>query len=390
MKSYSSIVVPLLVYFDQNLWNENLSIKNIFIATLEVAIQESVQLNYEVYLISTILDYLKTEDDHTMLNALEMDKFKLNFVNYKSPLVKMHCLRLLDELILQKVKGPHILIYSSDKIIKCLCFNLGQVGGNQALTDKIYESFKIYLQSIAPDTLTFMTILNQISQEVLGIIDNIQHPSKSLLHIPQSQQMIASQVNGAIKQVHSSEPSQHFQQQLPGQIQLQQASTPQQTAQAQPVVAGQLLTNSSLVQSTAKRDAEAAVLHLKMIKLALEQSSMFHHPTVLKDEIFRNIIQISDHRAHTIECYEIINRLCLMRMKWSSNENLENVQNNRAAKSEEQFLNISLTSLNYILYKMWNLLDGAAFLSRELGEAITASSKIGEFISTIQKRGEPA
>lgn len=100
MKSYSSIVVPLLVYFDQNLWNENLSIKNIFIATLEVAIQESVQLNYEVYLISTILDYLKTEDDHTMLNALEMDKFKLNFVNYKSPLVKMHCLRLLDELIL--------------------------------------------------------------------------------------------------------------------------------------------------------------------------------------------------------------------------------------------------------------------------------------------------
>lgn len=151
-------------------------------STLEVAVQESVQLNYEVYLMGTILDYLKIEEGNALLNALELKGINLHFVNYKNIQVKIQCLCLLDQLIIQKAKGPHILVYSSDKIIKCLCTNLSYGIENKILVEKIFDSFKIYLRQIAPDTLTFMTILNQITQETIAVIDCAGLNNRSLVH----------------------------------------------------------------------------------------------------------------------------------------------------------------------------------------------------------------
>lgn len=55
LKDYSGLLGTLLGFFDQVRWEKFLRIESIMNETIEVAREESVQLNYKVYLLEQLI-----------------------------------------------------------------------------------------------------------------------------------------------------------------------------------------------------------------------------------------------------------------------------------------------------------------------------------------------
>ncbi len=62
LKNYNAMSAPILQFLDENLWDERLDVQRMFAQALEHARAEQAHLNFEVFIIARVTDYLSQDE----------------------------------------------------------------------------------------------------------------------------------------------------------------------------------------------------------------------------------------------------------------------------------------------------------------------------------------
>ncbi|EAR84123.2 hypothetical protein TTHERM_00723080 (macronuclear) [Tetrahymena thermophila SB210] len=357
LKNYNSVLSNLFQFFDQVKWDTLLLIENIINETISVSRVESVQLNYKVFLMEQLIEYLSLSKQLSGLPSLyfnnnfkqvnvfgnqahaqsqneislgiggadnnvpqsqknskiqqnsaqkEQNKDKdeiipqglLKLENFADPKVKIRAFKIFNMLTSQKDKEIPLLMHSTNKIVRCYLDNLKEYNELFEVKRAIQQSFVHYTLQLAPDSSALLSLLTALSNEICEYMSSSSY-SKGMQqgsHTP----LQSPNTNGINNQMYMiKSPSEH--------------------------------SNSiNLINQYYGNDQTKYIIEgLNLMLLALDCSSYFTSSPMITDEVIINLIFICNQKYVSLMVYEVTCKLILLKMKpiteSASNYNLQSL-----------------------------------------------------------------
>ncbi|KAL4442201.1 hypothetical protein ABPG74_009219 [Tetrahymena malaccensis] len=356
LKNYNSVLSNLFQFFDQVKWDTLLLIENIINETISVSRMESVQLNYKVFLMEQLIEYLSLSKQLSGLPSLyfnnnfkqvnvfgnqahaqsqneislglaadnnpaqsqknskiqqnsaqkEQNKEKednipqglLKLENFSDPKVKIRAFKIFNMLTSQKDKEIPLLMHSTNKIVKCYLDNLKDYNELYEVKRAIQQSFVHYTLQLAPDSSALLSLLTALSNEICEYMSssNFSKGMQQGSHTP----LQSPNTNGINNQMYMiKSPSEH--------------------------------SNSiNLINQYYGNDQTKYIIEgLNLMLLALDCSSYFTSSPIITDEVIINLIFICNQKQVSLMVYEVTCKLILLKMKpiteSVSNNNLQSL-----------------------------------------------------------------